>query len=270
MRFIIAAAFILGIAACARGPHYGTPGTQVHDSAELELSARFEGDLCNDHFSYLRIAVVNPSSEWQTVSSTAIRLPYASTQFEIVTGDRLESWAQATINRKRREILNEVLMTSSALKIASIGLKSDSRLSKSAGAALSTGILLTRADEAIDQASYGPRSLEDSSHILARDFEVPPGGDLNFWVVMYAEADAPLMSYLPISYTDKHQIRQSVVMPLDNYRSCSWQMERRRFLSNWWEENDHGYRPRNEQKPSYSILERMYQENTEETGSRHP
>lgn len=270
MRLVVISFCILYLSACARGPHYGSVGSQVHDSAKLELSARFESDLCSDHFSYLRIAVVNPTSEWQTVASTAIRLPYASHQFEVITGDRLESWARAMINKKRRDTLNEILATSAALKIASIGLNSDSKLANDAGGAIASGILLTRANQAIDQASYGPRSLEDSKHILARDFEVPPGGDLNFWVVMRADTDAPLMSYLPLSYTDKHQVRQSVVMPLDNYRKCNWQMDRRRFLNTWWEENDHGYRTRDERKPSYSVLERMYQENSENTVSQYP
>ncbi|MFL0808653.1 MAG: hypothetical protein K6L60_15325 [Oceanobacter sp.] len=209
------------------------------------ITAKFKNNLCSDYFAYIKFSVHNPHNEWLKMNDLSLLFPYSrnSDDFEVVVGDRLAAWGDATVNRKRVEQYNDYMTGALTMVVGAALINEGNDNAKKLGAGLigtrlaRDGVVAYRNERS---QAVTPVSTSQNQHILANDILVPPGSSRQYWLLVRAEDRAPLMSYISLGYKDAEQAQHYAVVPLDKWNRCEWQKPRKRFLEAWGKENELG------------------------------
>jgi len=209
------------------------------------ITATFKNNLCSDYFAYIKFSVHNPHNEWLKMNDLSLLFPYSRNgdDFEVVVGDRLAAWGDATVNRKRVEQYNDYMTGALTMVVGAALINEGNDNAKKLGAGLigtrlaRDGVVAYRNERS---QAVAPVSTSQNQHILANDILVPPGSSRQYWLLVRAEDRAPLVSYISLGYKDAEQAQHYAVVPLDTWSRCEWQKPRKRFLRAWGDENQMG------------------------------
>lgn len=198
----------------------------------LNVSARFETQACSSAFGYISLSLENKESDWKDIKDLRLHLPYQSNEFNVVQGNQLLAWFDAEGGRQARNQHNANL---GHLAVRAVGeglMASESSLAKSTGAGLQLA-------SAVGVISSNKRQAErgGSNHLMAGDIKLPPKMDRQFWLLLGAKADAPLMNWIGLSYFDEHNMEHMLRIELDNWFRCSWQESRKKAVWSWAKKN---------------------------------
>ena len=210
-----------------------------------KITAKFKNDLCSDYFAYIKFSVYNPHNEWLEMNDLSLLFPYSRNgdDFEVVVGDRLAAWGDATVNRKRVEQYNDYMTGALTMVVGAALISEGNDNAKKLGAGLigtrlaHDGVVAYRNERA---QAVSPVSTSQNQHILSGDVLIPPGSTRQYWLLVRAEDTAPMMSYISLGYNDAEQAQHYAVIPLDNWNRCEWQQSRKRFLRAWGDEHQMG------------------------------
>lgn len=209
------------------------------------ITAKFKNNLCSDYFAYIKFSVHNPHNEWLKMNDLSLLFPYSRNgdDFEVVVGDRLAAWGDATVNRKRVEQYNDYMTGALTMVVGAALINEGNDNAKKLGAGLigtrlaRDGVVAYRNERS---QAVAPVTTSQNQHILANDILVPPGSSRQYWLLVRAEDRAPLMSHISLGYKDAEQAQHYAVVPLDTWNRCEWQKPRKRFLRAWGDEHQMG------------------------------
>ena len=234
MKFLLILISILSLAGCA-SPTLGPIASYESSSVKpkLDISGRFDTDMCSDRFAYLNVSVENKSSEWKKLSNLKIMFPYGQgNEYEIVRGEKLKSWAIAEEARQGRKNHNSQLARLAAVGLGAGLLRSSNANSNKAGVAVISGAVVS--DQA-NRIAKNRNAVEvgSSQHILQGDLLIPPKMDRQYWVLLSANNDAPLMDHIKLAFQDEARNNHRAKINMANWASCKWQKARIKNLKNW-------------------------------------
>lgn len=206
---------------------------------QLDISGRFNTDMCSDNFAYLNLSIENKSTEWKKLQDLKLIFPYGQrNKFEIVLGEKLASWAVAEEARQGRENHNSQMAKLAAAGLGIGLLGSSNSRSSVAGAAIVSGVVASNEAERIsnskEQAEAG-----NSQHILQGDLLIPPKMDRQYWLLLSAHPDAPLMDHIKLAYQDENKNSHRFKVEMTNWTGCKWQRNRIKQLKDWAMANRH-------------------------------
>ena len=213
-----------------------TPAGQP--SVAADITARYESQLCDEGFAYITFAISNTSNEWLELKKPSLVFPYADeiNDFEVVTGGRLAAWARAETAELEAASFNQSVLSGLAMGVGVIMMNKTNDNTRKAGASLVGASLLGRGIEAFNSQyrnASSPVSMKDNQHILSGNILVPPQKSLQYWVVLHATKNAPLMGYVSLGFDAGDNQRHYAVTPLTNWPQCHWQEARKEFLEEW-------------------------------------
>ena len=226
------------------------------------ITATFKDNLCSEYFAYIKFSFHNPRNEWLKMAAPSVLFPYTrnSDDFEIVVGDRLAAWGDATVNRKRVEQYNDYMTGALTMVVGAALINEGNDNAKKLGAGL-IGTRLARdgvvAYKNERSQAVAPVSTSQNQHILANDILVPPGSSRQYWLLVRAEDRAPLMSYISLGYKGEDRQQRYAVIPLDNWNRCEWQQSRKQLLLDWKLEQTTGADSYGSKKALYEAQKRL-------------
>lgn len=223
-------------AGCA-SPSFGPEATYLLPATKpkLKITSRYNGAMCTESFAHLSISIENKSDRWKELKNLELAFPYQSKdQFEIVQGERLESWAIAEEARQGRNNHNSKLARMAAAGTADHLLQSETSEGKAIGGAIGTALISSQINREARMAE-----IAKSQYLFQDQLIVPPNMDRQYWFVLSDKKDAPLMDHFEISYIDENGNNQRFNVPLDNWFKCRWQKERVSELKTWALVNQH-------------------------------
>lgn len=221
-----------------------------------QITAIFKDDLCSDYLAYIKFSIHNPHNRWLNMQNLSLFFPYTEDRddFEVVVGDRLAAWIDSTSNRKRVGRYNDYVTGALTMVVGAALINEGNDNARKLGA----GMIGTRlvndavaAEKNLRSEISAPRTTDQNQHILTGDIMIPPGSARQYWLLLRASNDAPMMSYISLRYEDTDDSEHYAVIPLDNWKQCGWQQERKRMLRAWGSEQEMGRRIENEGRVSY-------------------
>ena len=239
-----------------------------------EITATFKQDLCSDYFSYIKFAINNPHNEWLTMNDVSLFFPYSQNRedFDVVVGDRLAAWIDSTTARQRVEQYNDAVSGALTMVVGAALINEGNDNARKMGAGLIGARLISdgvSAHQGLQSEVSAPTSTDQNQHILSGDILIPPGSARQYWLLLHASDDAPLMGYISLRYTDPDGEEHHAVVPLDNWRQCGWQQERKQMLWEWGREQEMGRKTDYNGRTSYNptailpVVEAKYQKQQE-------
>jgi hypothetical protein len=231
--FVTFALLLLGGCASSHLGSYAQFDSVDGDISPLQISARFDGRACSDYFAYIDISIHNPSSQWQKVKDVDFKLPsWGGGNISVMQGDRLAGWAKS---ERRRRLKNEHNASLANLAVSAIGvglMVSDNENTRNAGAALAIGSIASAKAKGVssDLNTVETARSTAQNYFVDNDIEIAPGMTRQFWLVLNANDDAPLMASLRASFHDNSGVQQVFSARLANWQACSWQGERKKYL----------------------------------------
>lgn len=224
--------FLLGGCASSQFSKHDAKYSSLEDQASppLFVTSRFNSQLCSRYFGYVNFSVVNPSGDWKRLDNVSLGFPFSNSQFEVVEGKKLKAWADAISRQSGRDNHNAQL-ANLASGILGLGLLEKGNSSqKKMGVAVLAGRAVAASSERISNQRETAET-QVSSHILANDVDIPPGMDKQYWILLRAKNDAPLLGDLVVNYDDENGVKHSFITHLKNWRNCSWQQARKNYLN---------------------------------------
>lgn len=250
----------LFVAGCA-SQHLGPEATLTDPEQylPLRLSATYQPQVCSGYFGYLTFSLTNRSPEWLRFRSARVSFPYQSEEeIRVIVGEDLDTWQDSRVLMVNREGYNANLMS---LVITAAGLAmimSDDKEVQTVGAgALIMNEAIQVGEELRDEyrEAQHPLSLEPNKHLLNGAITIPPLMDRQYWLLLNSSASAPLLTELILTLADWDGVDYEYRIPLNNWKSCGWQMERKAMLENWAREA--GYTTRGFDRSSGDMIQRV-------------
>lgn len=207
--------------------------SSIEDQASppLLVTSKFNSQLCSRYFGYVNFSVVNPSSDWKRLNNVSLEFPFSSNdQFAVIKGEKLSAWADASSRQQGRNSHN-TQMANMAAGIIGLGLiAKGNNTQKKVGAALLTGSAMTSsAQNIVNQREVV--ETRSSNHILANDAYIPPGMDRQYWLLLTAQDEAPLLGQLNVNYEDENGMKHSFTTQVNGWEDCGWQEYRKAILN---------------------------------------
>ena len=218
-RYVVRMSFLVILASGCASVHTGQDAQQVLagetpkpgvTKGGLRISGEEDTAHSSLYFGLINLTFENKSDKWINISNLRISFlkKTADAKAEVLVGNRLANWAEATqrldlIRRHNRQVALGTLGVVGVVG-AGVGASKGANLAEGAGEAAAIGSLTSLA---ITDLADHVRDLENpdlvpANHLLAGDFEVPPGLFVKrFIVIDTSHENTPKLEKLRMTYT---------------------------------------------------------------------